>query len=246
MQARQFFLTALVVAAAFLGQAFACFLLINAHNDALSLANQRLAVAKLNIDGQITTMEAMIDERAVSDKRYKDRIQSLESEVSRLTAESSRRPNHDEPLANVSEARFNGINVRVSFALPEGMAAAEVQNAVYISDRAGAVSGMIRILQGDDNAPLTGEADSLERVYDQFIEQIELADSKAPEYRDVALNNGEGRRFALSYQYEDGSSGCGEICLMRGANGFLCLELEGEAQQRVADIMDQLLAGLSL
>jgi len=246
MQARQFFLTALVIAAAFLGQALACLLLINAHNDALSLVNQKLAVAKLNVDGQITAMEAMIDERAESDKKYEDRIHALESEVSRLAAVSAPRPGRDEPPVEVSETRFIGVNVRVSFALPEGMMAAEVQNAVYMSDKAGAVSGMIRILQGADNAPLTGEADSLERVYDLFIEQIELADGKAPEYKDIALNNGEGRRFALSYQYEDGSSGCGEICLMRGENGFMCLELEGEEQQRVADVMDRLLADLSL
>jgi hypothetical protein len=105
---------------------------------------------------------------------------------------------------------------------------------------------MIRILQGADGASLTGEADSLARIYDQFINQIELADGAAPEYRDIELNGGEGRRFALSYQYEDGSSGRGEICLMRGVNGFLCFELEGEERQRVADAMDQLLADLSL
>jgi len=246
MQTRQFFLTALVVAAAFLGQVFASLLLINVHNDALSLVNQKLAVAKFNVDGQITAMEAMIDERAASDKKYEARIHSLESEVSRLKAESALQPARDDPPADVIEARFIGVHVRLSFALPEGISAVEVQNAVYISDKDGAVSGMIRILQSADGAPLTGAADSLARVYDLFIEQIELADGKAPEYRDIALDNGEGRRFALSYQYEDGSSGRGEICLMRGANGFMCLELEGEEQQRVADVMDQLLADLSL
>ena len=246
MQARQFFLTALVVAAAFLGQAFASLLLINVYNGELSLVNQKLTVAKLNVDGQITAMELMIDERAESDTRYEDRILSLESELNQLRAESARQSSRGAPQTDVREARFNGVNVRVSFALPEGMAAAEVQNTVYISDKAGAVSGMIRVLQCADGAPLTGEAGSLERVYDRFMEQIELIDDKAPEYSDIALNGGEGRRFALSYQYEDGSSGRGEICLMRGANGFMCLELEGEERQRVADVMDQLLDELSL
>ena len=115
-----------------------------------------------------------------------------------------------------------------------------------MSDKTGAVSGMIRVLQSADGAPLTGEADSLARIYDHFIEQIELADNKAPAYRDIELNGGEGRRFALSYQYEDGSSGSGEICLLRGANGFMCFELEGEDRQRVAEVMDQILTDMSL
>lgn len=185
---------------------------------------ERLAQARAQeLREQLDALEAQLTQ---AEENYGGAAVTLTEQAAELEAARQRVEALEERLAQGEEPiLFTGREIGLSFALPEGMLAAEYQGAVYLS--CGEAQGVLREI------PMPGDAGQfdLEQALEQVLGELYEQGERPPV---TVIEN--GYRFTGP---ENGAQ-CSEMCVLRQGDSLFCLKLEGGDASRLTEMMQAL------